>query len=89
MHDYDKQIPIALLVDQDCLRAQEPYVSQRGNVEDPYAVRNALEWFVMGPVLQKTGIVQGCKKNRDHYTFQEISRNFNSIIYIFTIRKIE
>ena len=48
--EYDSQIPVALLIGQDCPRAQEPYEVVRGKESEPYAVRTALGWCMMGPI---------------------------------------
>ena len=60
--EYDSQIPVALLIGQDCPRAQEPYEVVRGKECEPYAVRTALGWCMMGPIAhnQKSSEAIGC-----------------------------
>ena len=67
MAEYDENLPIALLIGLNCPRAQEPYESIRGNDFEPYAVRNALGWCIMGPVSSEMDGPIKCNRTRLSY----------------------
>ena len=50
--EFNKNIPIGLLIGQDCPRAIEPYETVHGIGNEPYAVRKVLGWCVMGPLIE-------------------------------------
>ena len=83
MPSVDEQLPIGLLVGQDCPRAQEPYQIVRGEGNAPYAVRNALGWCIMGPVNVKE---QGnpskkCNLTRLQFPSTDIAQNKPSGVF--------
>ena len=70
--DYDEDIPIGLLIGQNCPRAQEPYETIHGVENDPYAVRKVLGWCVMGPITEELARNTKCNFLKTRYAATSI-----------------
>ena len=70
--DYDEDIPIGLLIGQDCPRAQEPHETIHGVENDPYAVRKVLGWCVMGPITEELARNTKCNFLKTRYAASSI-----------------
>ena len=62
---YDESMPVGLLIGINCTRATKPCEIISGAEDEPYAVRTALGWGVIGAVFQSSSDNKRC-----HFTFK-------------------
>ena len=70
--EFDEEIPIGLLIGQDCPRAQEPHETIHGVENEPYAVRKVLGWCVMGPITEELARNAKCNFLKTRYAASSI-----------------